>query len=243
MTLSPEEEATREKNVYLAKLAEQSERYDEMAAYMKLVGKMRRELDTEERNLLSVAFKNACGARRAAWRIITSVEEKERAKGNTQNVEKARAYRTRVEEELKQKCDEILGLADTSLLPQASTGETRVFLHKMKGDYFRYLAEFTQGETKTKAGASAQESYDEALTLAKTELAVTHPIRLGLVLNFSVFHYEVLNNPQDACRMAREGFEAAIDKLEDVSEDSYKDSTLLMQLIRDNLTLWTSEES
>jgi 14-3-3 protein epsilon len=229
--------------VYLAKLAEQSERYDEMAAYMKLVGKMRRELDTEERNLLSVAFKNACGARRASWRIITSVEEKERAKGNTQKVEKARAYRTKVEEELKQKCDEILGLADTSLLPQASTGETRVFLHKMKGDYYRYLAEFTQGETKTKSGANAQESYDEAMNLAKTELAVTHPIRLGLILNFSVFHYEVLNNPQDACRMAREGFEAAIDKLEDVSEDSYKDSTLLMQLIRDNLTLWTSEES
>jgi 14-3-3 protein epsilon len=243
MALSPEEENVREKNVYLAKLAEQAERYDEMAEYMKVVGQMRRELDVEERNLLSVAYKNACGGRRASWRIISSVEERERLKGNTHNVEKARGYRTLVEEELKQKCDEILGLVDTSLLPQASSGETRVFLHKMKGDYFRYVAEFTDGEQKAKASLSAHQSYEEALNLARTELAVTHPIRLGLVLNFSVFHYEVQNSPQEACRMAREGFESAIDKLEEVSEDSYKDSTLIMQLLRDNLTLWTSEDA
>jgi len=68
---------SREKNVYFAKLAEQSERYDEMADYMELVGKNGDELSVEERNLLSVAYKNAVGSRRAAWRIITSVEQKE----------------------------------------------------------------------------------------------------------------------------------------------------------------------
>merc|ERR1712031_123210 len=94
-----------------------------------------------------------------------------------------------------------------------------------------------------KAAQSAHTAYEESMALARTEMVVTHPIRLGLVLNFSVFHYEVQNNPQDACRMAREGFEAAIDKLEEVSEDSYKDSTLIMQLLRDNLTLWTSEDT
>ena len=77
---------------------------------------------------------------------------------------------------------------------------------------------------------------------AASELAVTHPIRLGLALNFSVFHYEVLNNPDEACKMARTAFEDAIAELDNVSEDSYKDSTLIMQLLRDNLTLWTSDQ-
>merc|ERR1712118_362290 len=73
-------------------------------------------------------------------------------------------------------------------------------------------------------------------------LPVTHPIRLGLALNYSVFQYEVLGNPEEACKMARTAFEDAIAELDNVAEDSYKDSTLIMQLLRDNLTLWTSED-
>merc|ERR1711896_102123 len=109
---------------------------------------------------------------------------------------------------------------------------------KMSGDYYRYLAEFKDGDEKTQAGEKARQAYDEAMKAATKDLPVTHPIRLGLALNFSVFHYEVLNNPEEACKMARTAFEDAIAELDNVSEDSYKDSTLIMQLLRDNLTLW-----
>merc|ERR1712193_555946 len=94
---------------------------------------------------------------------------------------------------------------------------------------------------KSGAANKAKGAYDDAMGAA-SELAVTHPIRLGLALNFSVFHYEVLNNPDEACKMARQAFEGAIAELDNVSEDSYKDSTLIMQLLRDNLTLWTSDQ-
>merc|ERR1712139_156623 len=110
-----------------------------------------------------------------------------------------------------------------------------------KGDYYRYIAEFTDGDKKSGAANNAKGSYDDAMGAA-SELAVTHPIRLGLALNFSVFHYEVLNNQDEACKMARQAFEDAIAELDSVSEDSYKDSTLIMQLLRDNLTLWTSDQ-
>merc|ERR1711957_1129832 len=171
--------------VYFAKLAEQSERYDEMADHMEKVGKSGSDLTVEDRNLLSVAYKNAVGSRRAAWRIISSVEQKEKSKGNEQNAGFAREYCTKVEGELQKICDTILGLLDKNLIPKSADGESKVFFQKMKADYFRYIAEFQNGDAKTKAADSAEGAY------AEKDLAVTHPIRLGLALNYSVFLYEV----------------------------------------------------
>mmetsp|Transcript_75524 Transcript_75524/g.170961 ORF Transcript_75524/g.170961 Transcript_75524/m.170961 type:complete len:240 (+) Transcript_75524:76-795(+) len=232
----------REKSVYFAKLAEQAERYDEMADYMAEVGKLPDELSVEERNLLSVAYKNAVGSRRAAWRIITSVEQKEKTKGNEEQAKHAKEYCNKVETELQKICDTILGLLDGNLIVKASSGESKVFYQKMKADYYRYIAEFSDGDKKTGAAKSAEAAYKEAQTVAEKDLAVTHPIRLGLALNFSVFQYEVLQQPEEACKMARTAFEDAIAELDNVAEDSYKDSTLIMQLLRDNLTLWTSDQ-
>merc|ERR1712061_451412 len=146
------------------------------------------------------------------------------------------------EKELQDICGKILALLDENLIPKASAGESIVFYQKMKADYYRYIAEFSDGAEKDKAAESARKAYVEAVTVAEKDLAVTHPIRLGLALNFSVFQYEVLNNPDEACKMARTAFEDAIAELDNVAEDSYKDSTLIMQLLRDNLTLWTSEQ-
>merc|ERR1712003_476740 len=128
------------------------------------------------------------------------------------------------------------------LIPKATSGESKVFYQKMKADYYRYIAEFTDGDKKSKAAEGARAAYAEAQAVAEKGLPVTHPIRLGLALNFSVFQYEVLQNPEEACKMARTAFEDAIAELDNVAEDSYKDSTLIMQLLRDNLTLWTSDE-
>merc|ERR1712087_597398 len=140
-----------EKDVYFAKLAEQAERYDEMADHMEKVGKAGQELSVEERNLLSVAYKNAVGSRRAAWRIITSVEQKEKTKGNEEQAKHAKEYCGKVEKELQKICDTILGVLDNTLIGKASTGEGKVFYQKMKADYYRYIAEFTDGDAKSKA--------------------------------------------------------------------------------------------
>merc|ERR1712218_155498 len=150
-------------------------------------------------------------------------------------------YCKKVEAELQKICDTILGLLDGNLIGKASSGESKVFYQKMKADYYRYIAEFTAGAAKSAASENARKAYEEAQKVAESDLAVTHPIRLGLALNFSVFQYEVLSNPDEACKMARTAFEDAIAELDNVAEDSYKDSTLIMQLLRDNLTLWTSD--
>ena len=111
----------------------------------------------------------------------------------------------------------------------------------MKGDYFRYISEYTSGSENTAAGNNAHEAYKAATQAAESDLKTTHPIRLGLALNYSVFFYEVKNDPSTACQLAKKAFDDAIADIDQIEEEQYKDATTIMQLIRDNLTLWTSE--
>lgn len=227
--------------IYLAKLAEQAERYDEMVDAMKKVANLNVDLTVEERNLLSVGYKNVVGARRASWRILSSIEQKEESKGNELNVKRIRYYRHKVETELTDICNDVMSVVDEHLVPFSSSSESTVFYYKMKGDYYRYLAEFKSGDEKKEAGDQSLKAYEAATTIAEAELPPTHPIRLGLALNFSVFYYEIMNSPERACHLAKQAFDEAISELDTLSEDSYKDSTLIMQLLRDNLTLWTTD--
>ncbi|GAQ44492.1 14-3-3 protein [Aspergillus niger] len=242
LTVLPPLYLQRENKTFLARLCEQAERYDEMVTYMKEVANIGGELSVDERNLLSVAYKNVVGTRRASWRIISSIEQKEESKGSEQHVSIIRDYRQKIETELERVCQDVLDVLDESLIPKAETGESKVFYYKMKGDYHRYLAEFASGNKRKVAATAAHEAYKNATDVAQTDLTPTHPIRLGLALNFSVFYYEILNSPDRACHLAKQAFDDAIAELDSLSEESYRDSTLIMQLLRDNLTLWTSSD-
>jgi len=153
----------------------------------------------------------------------------------------AKEYREKVEQELRDICNDVLKLLDNFLIPKASNAESKVFYLKMKGDYFRYLSEVAQGDDRKAVVDDSQKAYQDAFEISKSKMQPTHPIRLGLALNFSVFYYEILNSPDKACQLAKQAFDDAIAELDTLNEDSYKDSTLIMQLLRDNLTLWTSD--
>ncbi|XP_072303967.1 14-3-3-like protein isoform X2 [Eucyclogobius newberryi] len=231
-----------EELVSRAKLAEQAERYDDMAKAMKTVTQEAKEgLSVEARNLLSVAYKNVVGARRSAWRVISSQEKKCSQGNDPKAAELVKAYREEVEKELNEICAEVVELLEKYLIPNSSNDEGKVFYLKMKGDYYRYQAEVASGDEKQKVINHSEEAYNDALTISKS-MSSTHPIRLGLALNFSVFYYEIANNQDKACELAKKAFEEAINDLDTSAEESYKDSTLIMQLLRDNLTLWTTNE-
>jgi 14-3-3 protein epsilon len=196
-------------------------------------------LTNEERNLLSVAYKNSVGTRRTAWRAVTAIEQKEEAKGS-KFLELIRSYKTKVEGEVEGICNDIIDVLDKHLVPKAGNPEAAVFYLKMKGDYCRYMAECVTGEKNKKAAEKAHDAYKKANEKAE-ELKTTHPIRLGLALNYSVFYYEILNNPEQACKLAKTAFDSAIADLEGLDDEQYKDSATIMQLLRDNLTLWTAD--
>jgi len=248
--------------VFLARTAEAAERYDDMCKCMsELVSVCKAKelgMSVDERNLLSVAYKNVIGARRASWRTLNAESQDEK---NSTLIEH---YKTQVEAELKQICNNVLALLKDSLInnekikeinnaPPEDTspttsdsktsnnpeGEAQVFYLKMAGDYYRYLAEAVTDQEHEKQAA---DYYKQAFELSEKVLEPTHPIRLGLALNYSVCFYEILKDKKKACQLAKDAFDEAISKLDKLEEADYKDSTLIMQLLRDNLTLWTSTD-
>merc|ERR1711878_53950 len=170
---------------------------------------------------------------------ISSIEQK--TEGSERKQQMAKEYREKVEKELRDICQDVLGLLDKFLIAKASNAESKVFYLKMKGDYFRYLAEVAVGDAKAAVTDDSRKSYQEAFDIAKSKMQPTHPIRLGLALNYSVFYYEILNSPDIACKFAKKAFDNAIADLDTLEEDEYRDSATIMQLLRDNLTLWTSD--
>ena len=110
-----------------------------------------------------------------------------------------------------------------------------------KGDYYRYIGEFLQEEGRESYGGKAREVYEEAQQKAMNTFTATDPIRIGLALNFSILYYEILNDHLSASAIAKGAFDDAINNLDHVNDISYKDATVLMQVLRDNMTLWNSE--
>merc|ERR1712173_438179 len=176
---------------------------------------------------------------RASWRTLAGGFD-------DADEELLKKYKAIVEDELEGICNEVLSLLTDHLCKnvEGDGDENEVFYLKMCGDYYRYLCEFiTEPEEKVNAlKCKAEQYYQQSMNVAEANLSVYHVTRLGLALNFSVCYYEILKEPEKACDLAKKSFDAAIEKLDTLNDASYKDSTLIMQLLRDNLTLWTSSQ-
>lgn len=226
---------TRDENVFMARLAEQAERYEDMMEYMKRVALIGTEMSLDERNLLSVAYKNSVGARRSACRQIAAEQAAGRDEVYTQL---AANYRTVVEGELDRMCGEILDIVSRVLIPAHSDGESKVFFLKMKADYYRYLAELHTGDKRATNAGQASEAYQAATEMSSTELDPANPIALGLALNFSVFHNEVYGKTREACELAQSALQRADQNLHSLPAEYKADSVGIMQLMAQNLELW-----
>lgn len=234
----------------LSQAAEAAERYEDMVAIMeKLVAsKLEKQasLTPDQRNLLSVAYKNIVGAKRSSWRVLSEENQFE------DSADLVRNFRKRVEAELERTCTQILDVLqklanqneermknEEDEEKKSAIEECQVFYLKMIGDYYRYL---TEAFPIDKYKDNCSKYYGDAMKIAEETLETTHPTRLGLALNYSVCHFEILNQPKEACELAKKAFDEAIEKLDSLSDVSYRDSTLIMQLLRDNLTIWSQSD-
>ena len=233
-----------EKNVYLAMLAEQCNRFEEMTEFLEQMLKTReKDLNSDERNLLSIAYKNSVTSRRTSLRTITAYEMKEKKKDNSTFLPFIQEYKKKIEEELTKMCNNVINVIENTLCKRAEDSEARVFYWKMIGDYNRYIAEYAQGELKQKVGDNALAAYKKATEFAKS-LSTIHPIVLGLALNFSVFYYEVINDHEQACNIAKNTLDLANKELpQNVDEDDeqYRDAMSIINLLKENLEMWKIE--
>jgi len=228
-----------EENIFMARVAEQAERFDDMVDYLQKVVKTKNEdFTTEERNLLSVGFKNQIGSKRTAIRTISAIEQNPKySKFN----EALGQYKKRIEAELFDQCIKIVKIVRDSCMQVASTDETRAFFYKMVGDYYRYVAECATGDKLEQVKNGALDNYNLAQE-ASANLNACNPIRLGLALNFSVFHYEVMNNHKQACELGESALSDALEKIDDVDEETFRDAKSIIELLKENLSLWKEEE-
>ena len=228
-----------DEQIYLARVAEQCERYDDMISFLQVLKNKKTDLSVDERNLVSVAYKNEVTIRRSAWRAISTIANNTKYE---QYADILKKYNDDIVQEMEDICNEVCNLINT-FNDNAEEDESKVFFYKMKGDYFRYMAEVTKGERLEEYKNNALSSYQEAKKIAENskDLIISHPIRLGLALNFSVFYFEIMGESKKACDLAKETFESAINSIDDMKEDDYKDAAMILQLLKDNITLWNAE--
>ena len=151
-------------------------------------------------------------------------------------------YKHKIEDELYRNCDEIINTIRNDVLTKASDDEARAFFLKMIGDYCRYIAESAKDERLARTKTDALTAYDEACKLAEKSLNPCNSIRLGLALNFSVFHYEVMTNIKRACELGDKALQDALDKLDECDEETFRDAQSIIELLRENLALWKDED-
>ena len=227
-----------EEKIFLARVAEQAERFEDMVSFLEDVLDAKGEqLTADERNLLSVAFKNLISSKRTAWRTISAIEQNPKYQ---KYAEALIQYKTNIESGLQGDCERVISDIQTKVLSKSVEAESKGFFVKMVGDYYRYIAETAKGAKLEQVKQNALKAYDEA---SKIDLPACNPIRLGLALNFSVFHYEVMKNHKKACELADQALQDALDKIDELPEYDFRDAKSIIELLKENLTLWKEEEN
>ena len=226
-----------EENIFLARVAEQAERFEDMVEFLgKVLDEKHGDVSSDERNLLSVAFKNLISGKRAAVRTISAIEQNPKYAKFAEPLAK---YKAEIESGLTLDCEKVIDMINTKVLNKDCQPEAKAFFVKMVGDYYRYIAENAKDSKLEEVKQAALKAYTDANQIT---LPPCNPIKLGLALNFSVFHYEVMKNHKAACELADNALQEALEKIDDLQEDDFRDAKSIIELLKENLTLWKEEE-
>ena len=233
-----EKQLERPSIIYLLKISLKTQNYLLAFQYVKKLLKKNPILNQTEKILLSITFRKLTEPKRKAIRSLVIKGSKSQIK----TLKQISFYKKKIQKELFEICSSILTLLQTNIIPYINKEDIKsnVFYLKMKGDYYRYKGEVSENKNKEKWIDLSFKAYSSAVEQSE-KLSITDPVKLSVSLNFSVFYYEVKNDAKMACQIAKQSFDDAISGIEGIEEGDYQSSTEIMMLLRDNLTLWTSE--
>ena len=228
-----------EGKIFMARVADQAERYEDMVDFLKqIIDESSDDVSMDVRNLLSVGFKNLISGQRSAWKTVQAIEQNKKYAEYSGDCQE---YRKKIGDELAANCEKVINIVKDKSLPKAKDDEAKVFYLKMIGDYYRYTAESATGDQLAAVTENALKYYDEA-TQAAGPLKPYNSTKLGLALNFSVFHYELKSDSGKACEIAEEALNAAKDKIDEMDNEEARDALSIIELLKENLDLWKEEE-
>lgn len=234
---------SRDELVFLTKIYERAELYEESVESSYLFIKMKPILSSEERVVFSNAFKNLLLLKRASLKSLEEQYKKEKRGKNHFNITSLLDIINKVEDELNILIGLMLEIVDDMLLPNSKKAEALVFYIKLKADYYRYKAEISKGSEREISIDLSEQAYNEAYMMAEEQLPITSIVRIGLALNFSIFYYEHKGLLDEAIMIARSCFDDAIKVVDEVEADKSKDYILIVQLLKENVIFWNTEKA
>ncbi|OHT05472.1 14-3-3 protein 8 [Tritrichomonas foetus] len=228
-----------------AQIAFQAKRYNECIRFFNEIIREQPRISKEQRELLSSSYKKSM---QSSWNALTEVNLSLSLYKNPDNepdidiIKRLEFLQKTLQDEVRRYCNNFLELIDTTLLPVSSDVTAIVYYNKLKGDYYRYLSEVIEDDSEGNAGRS-KSCYEIGLITAGEEMRIADPIYLSLVLNFSIFQYEILDMKDDAIDRADNVFNEAVRYMEELDEEEYSKASMILQLIRDNISIWSNERT
>lgn len=232
----------REVDLAMVRILDRTDRPQDMVNLMKHVIELDARLSADERNLLAVSYKGVITVRRNGIRTLIEFLNHEETKNSETRREKVMDFRIQIVQELDQHCLELIGIIDEKLLPVAEDSEAKVFYEKMRADYYRYISENKKGAEKDEYANKASDAYKKALEIAESDISKHGPTYLGLILNYSVYLYEIVGMKEEAIALAETTLKECSETVDDSSEDTIQDAVGILKLLRDNVQLWVQPE-
>ena len=231
---------TREELIFLSKLYTKAELYKEVINFIKEFIKLNPKIEKEECDIISTGFKNMISDKRASWFTLNSMEHKEKKKKRN-TVKEIKEIKNHIENEIRETCKELQDLIDKELLPKNEEDEVLVFLYKLKADYFRYICEFAEGNEYQDNLIKAEEYYKKAYEIADKKLPIINCNRVSVALNYSIFLYETKKDKKSGFDIAQNTFKESMKFIDDLEKPKYRDTLLIIQLLKENIIFWNSE--
>ena len=226
--------------LFLTKLFQVSENYNDMIKAINKYIELNPKLTKEEKKLFCIGYKNIISNKRNSFQILLNLLSKEDPK-QANKVNEISKIKEKVLSELKPILQEGLSILDGYLIPNAEDNESKILYMKLKADFYRYSCEFSEGEEFEEAANNSRKLYKEAFDLAEKELPLCNEIRLGLVLNYTVFEFDIMENKKEAYDMALKYYNNSLKILDDDENIIEYENLLLIHEIKDNTDNWISE--
>ena len=231
---------SREEYIYLSKLYSKAEEYKKVLEFIEEFIKLNPKLDKEECDIVSTGFKNMISDKRSSWFTLNSMERKEKKKKKN-TVKEIKEIKSHIENELRETCNKLQEIIDKYLLPNNEEDDTIVFLLKLKADYFRYICEFAEGKEFEYNLNKAEEYYKKAFEISEKKLPIINCNRVSIGLNYAIFLYEVKKDRMAGFDVAQNIFKESMKFIDDLEKSKFRDTLLIIQLLKENIIFWNSE--